>query len=198
MSLFNETGYVLVRGALGKQTTKLLETNFLMVKDIAYHTDNSAPNKTHTGDGQVNNAFSWYGVLCFESLLVNMQPVVQDITNKELLPCYSYARIMYAGAEMLKHKDRPSCEYSVTICISEDLNNPYPIFMEGHDGEATAIHLAPGDMLVYKGTELNHWREAYKGAGQMQAFLHYVDAHGPYKHKKFDARPILGLPGIPN
>jgi hypothetical protein len=48
-------------------------------------------------------------------------------------------------------------------------------------------------MLVYNGTELNHWREEYQGSEQMQCFLHFVDANGPYADYKYDNRPMVGL-----
>jgi hypothetical protein len=41
--------------------------------------------------------------------------------------------------------------------------------------------------------EVEHWRLPYDGEEQMQAFLHYVDADGPYKDWALDKRPILGL-----
>ena len=49
-------------------------------------------------------------------------------------------------------------------------------------------------MIVYNGTELNHWREEFQGKEHTQAFLHYVDANGEYKDFKYDKRPMLGLP----
>jgi hypothetical protein len=193
MNDFERVGYVVIRGALTEQTTKLLQYNFNMIKDVDLFSKGMDPNATFFGDNQVKNSFYWYGAYCFESLMLVLQPTVEEVIGKELYPCYTYARIMRTGADMPKHKDRPSCQYSATICISEDADSPYPIFMENYQGEASAVHLAPGDMIVYNGTELNHWREEYKGKEQMQAFIHFVDANGEYKDYKFDKRPMLGL-----
>ena len=54
------------------------------------------------------------------------------------------------------------------------------------------VLLAPGDMLIYRGCELEHWREAFKGEYCVQVFLHY-NRQGK-KDNKFDGRPFLGLP----
>ena len=48
-----------------------------------------------------------------------------------------------------------------------------------------------GDMLVYSGCELEHWREPFEGiCGQV--FLHYNHVNGPFAEKnKFDKRPMF-------
>ena len=52
-----------------------------------------------------------------------------------------------------------------------------------------------GDMLVYRGCDLEHWREAFEGENCGQVFLHYNDASKKDADKnKFDGRPFLGLP----
>ena len=54
--------------------------------------------------------------------------------------------------------------------------------------------LAIGDAVVFKGRELFHWREPYiEGAWQVQIFLHYVNADGPFKDLKYDGRERLQL-----
>jgi hypothetical protein len=125
--------------------------------------------------------------------MVEMQPAMEVVIGKKLHPCYTYARIMYAGADMKVHKDRPSCQFSTTACIDYDVKDPYPIYIKNYAGKTSAVTLAPGDMLVYHGTDLEHWREEYTGREHIQAFLHYVDARGKYKDYKYDHRPMLGL-----
>ena len=191
---FNKNGFVVVKGAVQEQTLKMLQNNFRMMRDCELHVNNSSLEVSKTsGDGQVKNSFGWYGAYCFESLMLVLQSTVENAVSKNLFPSYTYARIMYTGADMKIHKDRPSCQYSTTICIDEDPDYPYPIFIENYDGKIFEVELSPGDMLVYNGTELNHWREPYKGKEHIQAFLHYVDVNGEYKDFKFDKRPMLGL-----
>lgn len=191
---FEKNGFVIVKGAVQEQTLKLLQCNFRMIRDCdLYNYDCSLKESKKLGDGQVKNSFGWYSAYCFESLMLVLQATVENAVSKSLFPSYTYARIMYSGADMKKHKDRPSCQYSTTICIDEDIEYPYPIFIENYEGKVSEVVLSPGDMLVYNGTELNHWRESYKGKEHIQAFLHYVDANGEYKDFKFDKRTMLGL-----
>lgn len=50
-------------------------------------------------------------------------------------------------------------------------------------------------MLIYKGCELEHWREPFQGYDCGQVFMHYNDEDGPFADKnKWDGRPMLGLP----
>jgi alkylated DNA repair dioxygenase AlkB len=122
---------------------------------------------------------------------MHLQPKVEEITGKKLYPAYSYARIYYNKASMPCHIDRPACQYSVSITIEVD-PTPWEIWMENHSGDASAIMLNVGDMIVYQGDKLKHWRDEYPGKKQIQAFLHYVDADGKYADYKYDKRAYLG------
>lgn len=196
-SLFKQTGFYVYENAISEDTVKLLKTQFEMLMNVSAFKDGvkelNYKTITKYSDKQVPHSFPQYGHHAFESLMLVIQPKVEEVTGLTLYPCYTYARAMYEGAIMLKHKDRPSCQYSVTMCIDEDKDCEYPIYMENYAGEVNEVYLAPGDMIVYNGTELNHWRERYTGKRQIQAFLHYVDANGQYADYKFDKRPILGI-----
>lgn len=192
---FQKTGYVVLRQVFHKQTIELLSTQFKMMRDadkfICEYNNQQFESECH--DSQVVNSYAKYAAGCFESAMLNILPIVEKTVGKELYPTYSYARIMELGAFMEKHKDRPSCQFSVTLCVEEDKEVPYPIFMENYNGEASSIILNTGDAIVYHGTQLNHWREEFAGTQHIQAFFHYVDKNGPYKHYKFDERPMLGI-----
>ena len=57
------------------------------------------------------------------------------------------------------------------------------------------VDLKVGDMLIYSGCELEHWRETFQGNVCSQVFLHYNHANGPFATANiFDKRPMLGLP----
>ena len=50
-------------------------------------------------------------------------------------------------------------------------------------------------MLVYRGCELEHWRNKFKGKECIQVFLNYNNRKTPgAKENIFDKRPHLGLP----
>jgi len=138
-------------------------------------------------DDYVPNTFCCYSDHVMETLLVKMLPVMKKHTNLNLIPTYSYVRAYKKGDTLRKHKDRPSCEISCTLNLGGD---PWPIFMEGEK-----VLLEVGDMIVYSGCELEHWREPFEGDVCGQVFLHYNHINGPYaKENKFDKRPLLGLP----
>jgi hypothetical protein len=126
-----------------------------------------------------------------ETLLVSLQPVVEKVAGVVLHPCYSFLRIYERGATLPRHLDRPSCEISTTLTLGYDATAPWPILVE-RDGAAQRVVLGPGDMMVYKGAQVVHWRERFEGAWWAQVFLHYVDAAGDYARFRFDGRERLG------
>lgn len=191
---FVTNGYAVARGIIEPQTCRVLAEQFRMHRRCSYFYRNAPLEHVRAfEDGQVPYSFPHYGFYAFEALMVEMQPAMEIVIGKKLHPCYTYARIMYAGADMKVHTDRPSCQFSTTACIDYDVKDPYPIYIKNYAGKTSAVTLAPGDMLVYHGTDLEHWREEYTGREHIQAFLHYVDARGKYKDYKFDHRPMLGL-----
>jgi len=142
-----------------------------------------------------------------ETLLQYMRPIMKAKTGMDLVPTYSYTRLYEKGNILRRHKDRPSCEISTTLHLGGD---PWPIFMDpsGADfvlDEHKNIHkpgapkgvqvdLKIGDMLLYSGCELEHWREPFEGTVCSQVFLHYNHANGPFaKTNLYDKRPMLGI-----
>ena len=161
-------------------------------------------------DLQVPNTYSHYSDMVMETLMMKVLPKMQQETGLQLIPTYSYARLYKKGDILKRHKDRPSCEISTTINLGGD---PWPIFIDGtgsnnvideykniHKPNApkgTKVLLEVGDMLVYSGCELEHWREPFEGNICGQVFLHYNHVNGPFADKnKFDGRPKLGLPAF--
>ena len=57
----------------------------------------------------------------------------------------------------------------------------------------TSITLNPGDILIYRGDKLYHWRDKFEGNYCGQVFLHYNNIKNT--KNKFDGRIHLGLPG---
>ena len=131
----------------------------------------------------------------FESVLLNITKDVEKKCGLKLFPTYSYWRMYTYGASLPKHTDRSSCEISTTMFLGGE---DWSIFLEpsGEEGKkGVEVNLKPGDMLMYRGCELEHWRETFEGENCGQVFLHYNDASNPKaKLNKFDGRPMIGLP----
>ena len=132
----------------------------------------------------------FYGDALMETLLVELTPRIQDLTGLQLDPTFSYFRVYRHGDVLKRHLDRTSCEISVTLTIGVD-GKRWPIFVRNPEGKESSILLAPGDGLLYRGCECEHWREIFEGERQAQLSLHYVDQQGPYSDYRYDKRPKL-------
>ena len=187
---FKQNGYEVVRNAISNELLEHLKIEFEMFKEIKFY-KHKETNLYAFGDEQSPNSFSIYSLLCFESLAIQLRDSISKITQKNLYPTYSFARIYYNGAILKPHTDRPSCEYSTTICI--DTTDMWNFHIKDRIGNENVVKLNPGDMCVYSGCELEHWRDPYTGTQQIQCFLHYVDSNGPFKNFKYDKRPMLGI-----
>lgn len=189
---FAEQNYEVLRSVVSKDLLDHLCIEFDMVRKNRFLMDGiSEENRIAYGDPQVPNSFSHYGAYCFEALSFQLLPIIEKVTQKQLHPTFSYARIYYKDAVMTRHIDRPGCEYSITFCVA--YSEPWDIWFKQKDGTEVPVTLNPGDMIIYKGGELEHWRDTYNGEVLMQAFLMYVDANGEYRNQKFDGRPNLGM-----
>lgn len=189
---FTEKKYALVKNAVDPSVVKLVSQYALIDEQKDF---NLEKGKTP----QIHNSHSQYADGLMESLLLEMHPFMESTTGLKLHPTYSYYRVYRPGAVLKKHVDRPSCEISTTVTFNYDYKGAdvtYPIFVEG-----TECLMEPGDLVVYRGCEVEHWREEFKapeGSYHVQVFLHYVDANGPYADYKFDRRPYVGYDPEPN
>lgn len=142
------------------------------------------------GDNQINNAPVAYGDPVTDAVLEQVRDRVQAASGLRLWPTYSYFRIYRRGNLLKAHRDRPSCEVSMTVNLGMTSPAPWPIWIAGPRGIA-AVALQPGDGLVYRGCDCFHWREPFDGERLVQLFLHYVDQDGPNAVWKYDRRASL-------
>jgi hypothetical protein len=150
-------------------------------------------------DTQCPLSESVYGDSMLDILLEDVRPTIEKATGLNLIPTYSYARKYLPGNELKPHLDREACEISATITLGYE-GDLWPIHVSTDDkveNDIGEILIDVGSMVVYRGTEINHWREPYtQGKWQCQVFLHYVDADGPHKDLKYDGRESLGAKRI--
>ena len=111
-------------------------------------------------DPQVPNTYSHYSDLVMETLLQKVKPIMEKHTGIKLSETYSYARIYKKGDVLARHKDRFSCEISTTLNLGGD---PWPIYLKNKNNKSVKILLKKGDMLIYRGCDLKHWRDPFKG-----------------------------------
>ena len=186
--------YQVIKSAVSYELANFIFNYFLLKRDAVdfMYKNNITYDNGMLGtwtDDQIPNTYSHYADPVMETLLMKVLPVMKKETGLELVPTYSYARAYKKGDTLHKHKDRPSCEISTTLNLGGDL---WAIFIEGNK-----VILEVGDMLVYSGCELEHWREPFEGDICGQVFLHYNHLNGKFADKnKFDGRPMLGLPSF--
>jgi hypothetical protein len=202
---FKKNKYAIIRQAISNDLATFVANYFSMQKqvyDTCIKEKYISPFETVLGqyeetDSQVPNTYSQYANMAMETLLLKCQPDMEKITGLKLYPAYTYARIYKKGDVLKRHKDRFSCEISTTMNLGGD---DWPIYLEpsGKVGKkGIKVDLKPGDMLVYSGCELEHWREKFKGKECIQVFLHYNDSKTPgAKDNIFDKRLHLGLPSF--
>ena len=210
---FKKNKYQVIRGAISKEIADIAyrylqisaEADYWMLNNGVTHAGNSLVGDFN--DPQVPNSYAKYGDRLMETLLVKTIDVMQKKTKLKLVPTYSYTRLYRTGNILKRHKDRPSCEISTTLNLGGD---PWPIYLDPTGGDyvidedknihkpgapkGVKVDLKPGDMLIYSGCELEHWREPFQGKLCGQVFLHYNHADGRFaKSNLYDKRPMLGI-----
>ena len=210
---FKKNKYQVLRNAISKDLAAFCykylqisaEADHWMLNNGVTHSGNKLVGNFN--DPQVPNSYAKYADRVMETLLVDTIKVMQKKTGLRLVPTYSYCRLYRTGNILKRHKDRPSCEISTTLNLGGD---PWPILIDptGSDNvideyknihkpgapKGVEVNLKPGDMLIYSGCDLEHWREPFKGKLCGQVFLHYNHADGQFaKSNLYDKRPMLGI-----
>ena len=127
---------------------------------------------------------------------------LKDFIDLDLRETYSYTRKYNRGAYLGSHTDRPACEISATLCLDylTDDNTPWPIWVRndknyaGVDAEIVknesqdipqrlrknnhchVVSLEPGDILLYQGPNIPHWRDYLLGEYSYHLFVHFFNA----------------------
>ena len=212
---FKTKKYQVIRGALPKGMANFIFNYMMLQRDaVDFMVKNNKVNLANPfigtrTDQQVPGAYSKYADWVMETLLMYMIPIMKQRTGMELIPTYTYTRLYEKGNILHRHKDRPSCEISTTLHLGGD---EWPIFLDPTgannilSGRETTTVVKPGapkgvrvdlkvgDMLIYSGCDLEHWREPFQGTVCSQVFLHYNHANGPYaKTNLLDGRSLLGV-----
>jgi len=210
--MFKKKKYQVIRKALSKELSNFIFNYMILQRNavdyMVQHQQTNSPNFFigRRDDPQAPGAYSKYADWVMETLLMDMIPIMKAKTGMDLVPTYSYTRVYEKGHELKRHKDRPSCEISTTLHLGGD---EWPIFLDPSGGDfidkqkniikpgapkGIQVNLKVGDMLLYSGCELEHWREPFKGNICSQVFLHYNHVDGPFaKTNLFDRRPMLGM-----
>ena len=207
--------YKVIKNAISYDLANFIFNYFLLKRDAVEfmykHNIHSESSILGTWkDQQIPNTYSCYADFVMETLLMKVLPIMKQETGLDLIPTYSYARAYKKGDILKRHKDRPSCEISTTLNLggnewaifidptgSNNVIDEYKNIHKPNAPKGDKVVLEVGDMLVYNGCDLEHWREPFEGNICGQVFLHYNHLNGKFADKnKFDGRPMLGLPSF--
>ena len=161
---FKDEGFTLIKGLINPAK---LNTYLHKIKSYGQ------------ADPSIPGALGFYKEPIFEKLLQYLLPFVEEITQLKLYKTYSYARIYHLGDELKFHKDRKSCEITVSLSLGYE-GSIWPLWIIDKNNVRHPIYLEPGDAAVFNGVELVHGREINNFGSCTQAFLHYVDQKGKY------------------
>ena len=126
---------------------------------------------------------------------------LKDYIDMDLRETYSYTRKYERGAYLGSHTDRPSCEISATLCLEyqTDDNTPWKIWVRNDKNYAgieaekvknesqdipqrertkhgcKTVSLETGDILLYQGPNIPHWRDYLLGEASYHLFVHFFN-----------------------
>lgn len=192
---FKKDRYLVIKNAIPRVLADIAYHYLLLKREVYHKYKKYGKNPEHMGsigDPIIPNTYCHYADILMETLLLELLPSMEKMTELDLIPTYTYCRLYKKGDTLKRHKDRNSCAVSTTLNLGGD---PWPIFVEpsGLTGKkGKKINLETGDMLIYDGVKLEHWREKFKGEECAQVFLHYTEPTD--KSLLFDGRPMVGLP----
>lgn len=157
--------------------------------------ENPAPSNISYDKG--SNTFACYCDDLGVAILEGLKDTISNILKKEILPSYVYTRVYTKGTKLISHRDRESCEISVTLslCNSDNDKEEY-LYISDKSVENSSpddilkIPVHTGDALIFFGSNDSggyyHWRDVTESEFILQSFLHYVTVNGKFKHNAFE------------
>tara|TARA_B110000285_G_scaffold94831_1_gene108251 strand:+ start:2611 stop:3225 length:615 start_codon:yes stop_codon:yes gene_type:complete len=194
---FKKNKYKIIRSAVSKDVVNFVN-DYILMKEKVHDTLKStryiipfSRDWGHREDYQCMGAYSHYADIAMETLLINCLPLIEKETNLKLWPTYSFTRVYRKGHKLTAHTDRDECKVSTTLNLGGDM---WPIFLTDTHGKDIEVKLKPGDMLLYAGCDLEHWRNPFEGDYCSQVFLHYVEQKSKNKKHRLEDKAHPGLP----
>lgn len=154
-----------------------------------------------------NSGLRGGGALLKQMLWDAARGTIQEWTGEELTQCSLYGiRVYREGAMLATHVDRMPLISSAIINVAQDVDEPWPIEVIGHDGKAHNVTMEPGDMVLYESHSILHGRPfPLKGRFYANVFVHFEptghtlrhsgEDHGGDVHAKYAASVKRGQGG---
>jgi len=113
---------------------------------------------------------------------------ISEWTGQELTECSLYGIRIYEGGSVLApHVDRLPLVSSAIINVAQDVEEPWPLEVIGHDGRARNVTMEPGDMVLYESHSVIHGRPfPMKGNYFANIFVHFEPIGHTKRHHDHD------------
>jgi len=123
--------------------------------------------------------------------------IVQEWTQQKKMKTTSLygVRVYEEGAILAPHVDRLPLVSSAIINVDQDVDEPWPLEVIGHDGKAYNVTMEPGDMVLYESHSILHGRPfPLKGRFFANVFIHFAPEND---EQSDDGKPSYVLEGSP-
>lgn len=129
-------------------------------------------NSTLTGGGDELRQHLWDAA----------RTTLETWTGQRQVECSLYGiRIYQRGALLVPHVDRSPLVASAIINVDQDVDEPWPLEVIGHDGISRNVTMLPGDMVLYESHSVLHGRPyPLRGDFMANVFIHF-EPIGPLK-----------------
>ena len=114
-------------------------------------------------------------------LLDELRPRMEAWAGVELRNGQAYGVRVYGnGSTLVNHIDRSETHVvSAIFHIDHDLDHPWPLEIEDHDGAWHRVNLKPGELCMYESAKQYHARlQPMRGRAYASVFLHWFPKHG--------------------
>tara|TARA_R110002073_G_scaffold8068_1_gene45101 strand:- start:3317 stop:4000 length:684 start_codon:yes stop_codon:yes gene_type:complete len=138
----------------------------------------------------------FYAPLALEGLFPRIRTVVSQAVGEDVLPAFSFLWLYKRGAGIHRHIDRDSSEIVASITIDTGCEAGWPIGFEPGTGSEFYVDSNRGDLVIFEGHSVYHWRNPLDADWHLQAIFNFVRANGPFAKFQFDGRKHLGLEPI--
>ena len=107
--MFKDKKYIVIRNAISHELANF-GLNYLLLKReaVAWMYENNYISEFTPGfgkwkDQQVPGTYSIYGDFFMETLMMKVLPIMQQRTDMNLIPCYTYTRVYKKGDILKRH-----------------------------------------------------------------------------------------------
>lgn len=110
---------------------------------------------------------------------------VSKLVGKDLVPTCAFSRLYMHKDKMKPYSERTACEYTVAITLEYDKQYS-SVMIDKYNGDHVTLTPQLCDAIIYKGIELEQYKNEFEGKYYIECLLHYVDKNGEYSFKSYD------------